>query len=88
MVLIPHILKFTYIEIINDKVKKIQKKKCLHYSLLIVIFIIFTVMKSIPQGMKGDYTDKSKKIANPFIEGPYANMAIEMILLTIVLYIY
>ena len=78
------VLKFTNIEIINDKVKTIQKKKCLHYSLLIIIFIIFSVMKSIPQGMKGDYTDKSEKITNPFTEGPFANMAVEMILLTIV----
>ena len=46
VVLIPHIFKFTNIEIKNDNVSNIHKKKCIHYSILIVIFLIFSIMKS------------------------------------------
>ena len=82
--LIPHILKFTNIEIKNDKVKAIQRRKCLHYFLLILFYMIYDIMKAIPQAMKGSFTDRSQKIANPFSEGPFTNMGIEMVALTVV----
>ena len=34
--------------------------------------------------MKGSFTDRSQKIANPFSEGPFTNMGIEMVALTVV----
>ena len=41
-------------------------------------------MKAVPQNMKEDYTKKAQKISNPFSEGPFAKMGIELVLLTIV----
>ena len=84
VVLIPHIFKFTNMEIKNDNVKNIHKKKCIHYSILIVIFLIFSIMKAIAKGMKVDLTKETHKVSNPFTEGPYIYIGIEMILLTIV----
>ena len=84
VVLIPHIFKFTNIEIKNDNVSNIHKKKCIHYSILIVIFLIFSIMKAIAKGMKVDLTKETHKVSNPFTEGPYIYIGIEMILLTIV----
>ena len=71
-------------EIKNDNVKNIHKKKCIHYSILIVIFLIFSIMKAIAKGMKVDLTKETHKVSNPFTEGPYIYIGIEMILLTIV----
>ena len=84
VVFIPYIFKFTNIEINTDKVKEIQKRKCLHYFLLIFFYLFYSVMKGIPQAMKGNFFEKAKKPSNPFTEGPFANMGIELILLTIV----
>ena len=84
VVLIPHIFKFTNIEIKNDNVSNIHKKKCIHYSILIVIFLIFSIMKAIAKGMKVDLTKETHKVSNPFTEGPYIYIGIEMTLLTIV----
>ena len=84
VVFIPYIFHFANVENNTEKVKEIQKRKCLHYFLLIFIFIIYSIMKAVPQNMKEDYTKKAQKISNPFSEGPFANMGIELVLLTIV----
>ena len=79
---IPYILKIAAIDKQNDKM--VQKKKWLHYSLLIFCYILFTIMKAIPARMKVSDAQESQKVINPFAEGPFVYIGVEMIFLTIV----
>jgi hypothetical protein len=81
IIFVPYIFKFGYEEIGKEKI--IQKKKYLHYTLLIVIFFFYIVMKSVPLYMKAD----SGNGINPFSEGPFAYIGVEMILLSITSFI-
>ena len=81
IIFVPYIFKFGYEEIGKEKI--IQKKKYLHYTLLIVIFLFYIVMKSVPMYMKAD----SGTGVNPFSEGPFAYIGVEMILLSITSFI-
>ena len=79
---IPYILKFAAKNKQNDKA--IQKKKCLHYSLLIFCYLLFATMKGIPARMKVSDTTESQNIINPVAKGPFLYIGVEMIFLTIV----
>ena len=79
---IPYILKFAAKDKQNDKA--IQKKKCLHYSLLIFCYLLFATMKGIPARMKVSDTTESQNIINPVAKGPFLYIGVEMIFLTIV----
>jgi hypothetical protein len=81
IIFVPYIFKFGYEEIGKEKI--IQKKKYLHYTLLIVIFFAYIIMKSVPLYMKAD----SGNGINPFSEGPFAYIGVEMILLSITSFI-
>ena len=68
----------------EQKEKELHKRKWLHYLLLIVIFLIYTIMKSVVIIMKvSGGTSGNTQVVNPFSEGPFANIGIEMILLTV-----
>ena len=79
---IPYILKFAAIDKQNDKA--IQKNKYLHYSLLIFIYLVYTIMKAIPARMKVSDTHESQTVINPLVSDPFAFIGLEMICLTIV----
>ena len=81
IIFLPCILKIKYIE--TDKERKIQKKKYLHYTLLAFIFIVYVTMKTIPPIMKGTFAAQQKKAINPFSEGPFLLLGLEMICLTL-----
>ena len=69
----------------EKKEKELHKRKWLHYFLLIFIFIVYTIMKTAIIFMKvvsGD-NKSGTQVINPFSEGPFVNIGIEMILLTI-----
>ena len=67
----------------EQKEKELHKRKWLHYLLLIVIFLIYTIMKSVVIIMKvSGGTSGDTQVVNPFSEGPFVN-GIEMILLTV-----
>ena len=68
----------------EQKEKELHKRKWLHYLLLIVIFLIYTIMKSVVIIMKvSGGTSGDTQVVNPFSEGPFVNIGIEMILLTV-----
>ena len=60
---IPYILKFASIDTIKDKI--IPKKKWLHYSLLVLCYFLYAIMKAIPRRMKEDNTQEAQKTINP-----------------------
>ena len=84
VILLPYILRIKIHE--NSKEKKIQKRKCLHYGILVFIFLVYIIMKTIPPFMKGDYAVRSQKSVNFFSEGAFLIMGIEMTLLAIFSY--
>jgi len=75
----------------GQKEKEIHKRKWLHYLLLIIIFYIYTIMKTIIIILKALKIKKASRIdqsgntqvVNPFAEGPFVNIGIEMLLLTV-----
>ena len=75
----------------EQKEKEIHKRKWLHYLLLIIIFYAYTIMKSIIIGLKASKLKKTPgidqsgytQVVNPFAEGPFINIGIEMLLLTV-----
>ena len=75
----------------EQKEKKIHKRKWLHYLLLIIIFYAYTIMKSIIIGLKaskiksssGNNESGNTQVVNPFAEGPFINIGIEMLFLTV-----
>ena len=79
---IPKIIKFTNFETPKEKI--IHKRKCLHYFILGIIFIVFTVMKGIPTTMKEEFYKEKLDMINPFAEGAFVFMGIEMIFLTLI----
>ena len=81
VIFLPYIMKIKYEE--TDKEKKIHKKKYLHYSILAFIFLVYTIMKTIPPLMKGTYAAQQGKSINPFSEGPFLLMGLEMVFLTL-----
>ena len=81
---LPCILKIKSVE--SDKERLIHKKKYLHYFLLGFIFLIYTLMKLIPNIMKGVYALEKNKAINGFSEGAFLIMGIEMIFLAIFSY--
>ena len=84
IIFMPKILKFDTNETIKEKMSGSRKRKCLYYSALIFLFIIYSVMKSIPQYMKGTFSEKSAEVSNPFTKGAFINIGIEMVFLTTV----
>ena len=81
IIFLPCILKIKYIE--TDKERKIHKTKYLHYTLLAFIFLVYVSMKTIPSIMKGTLAVHQKKAINPFSEGPFLLLGLEMICLTL-----
>jgi len=81
IIFLPCILKIKYIE--TDKERKIQKKKYFHYTLLAFIFLVYITMKTIPPILKGTFATEQKKAINPFSEGPFLLLGLEMICLTL-----
>ena len=63
--------------------KETRNKKCLHYFLLIFIFIVYSALKSITQRVKGE-KEELTRVVNPLSEGPFVNIGVEMFFLTIV----
>ena len=84
VIFIPYIFKFTNTNTNHPKIKNIQKKKCLHYFFLVLIFIIYSVMKAVVKNTREDLSKDSSKIANYFTQGPFLYLGIEIIFLTIV----
>ena len=81
VVFIPYIFRFANIETKNEK--ETGNKKCLHYFLLIFIFSIYSLMKSVSQKIKGNEHELDR-VVNPLSEGPFVNIGVEILLLTIV----
>jgi hypothetical protein len=79
-VFIPCILKINKNEIRENPV---QKRKCLHYTVFIIIFVIHMFSKAVPPILRGAYTEQSAKAANSLAEGPFVYIGIEMIFLPI-----
>ena len=81
IVFIPYIFRFANIESKNEK--ETRNKKCLHYFLLIFIFIVYSALKSISQRVKGE-KEELTRVVNPLSEGPFVNIGVEMFFLTLV----
>ena len=84
IIFMPKILKFDTNETIKEKMSGSGKRKCLYYSALIFLFIIYSAMKSIPQYMRGTFSEESAEVSNPFTKGAFINIGIEMVFLTTV----
>ena len=78
---IPLIFKIAERDI--PKENEIQKRKCLHYFALIGTFILYMGGKALPNIIKGKYDSGDIKVTNPFSEGPFTYVGVEMILLTV-----
>ena len=81
IIFIPYIFRFANIE--SKNVKETRNKKCLHYFLLIFIFIVYSALKSITQRVKGE-KEELTRVVNPLSEGPFVNIGVEMFFLTLV----
>ena len=72
----------------EQKEKEIHKRKWLHYLILIVIYIIYNMLQLTIIIMKSadspKETSRGNQIKNPFAEGPFVYIGIEMVLLTVV----
>ena len=81
IIFLPYIFKLQVKE--EEKEKEIHKRKWLHYPLLIVIYLMYNTMKALIVATK--ISAKGINITiNPFAEGPFSYIGLEMILLTIV----
>ena len=81
--LISNIYIFRFANIESKNVKETRNKKCLHYFLLIFIFIVYSALKSISQSVKGE-KEELTRVVNPLSEGPFVNIGVEMFFLTLV----
>ena len=84
VVFLPCIMRIKNIE--SQKEKLLHKRKFLHYGILAFIFLVYIIMKTIPGFMKGNYAKSQGKSLNPFSEGAFLFMGIEMIVLAIFSY--
>ena len=84
VVFLPCIMRIKNIE--SQKEKLLHKRKFLHYGILAFIFLVYITMKTIPAFMKGDYAKSQGRSLNPFSEGAFLFMGIEMIVLAIFSY--
>ena len=84
VVFLPWIMKIKNFE--SEKEKKLHKKKFLHFTILAFVFSLYVIMKIVPPFMKGKYAADQRKSINPFSEGAFLIMGIEMIVLAIISY--
>ena len=81
VIFIPCIFKMDNKEI--PKENEIQKRKWLHYFILVVTFIIYMAAKSLPLIISGSMISGNFKVINPLSEGPFTYVGVDMILITI-----
>jgi len=90
IIIIPYIFKITQKDIPNiPKENEIQRKKYLHYFILIVVFLLYSFAREFPsfykpksENTKDDGTGDDS--SNTYQSDPFAYIGVEMILLTIV----
>ena len=78
--LMPLILKISPSQINNEK--KPQKRKCLHYSILVILFILTIVMKIVVKSSKGEISETSSSY-NPIADNEFLKLSLEMICLIV-----
>ena len=78
---IPCIFKIDHREI--PKENEIQKRKWLHYFVLVFTFIIYMGSKALPYIVNGQLFSGDIRITNPFSEGPFTYVGVDMIIMTI-----
>ena len=69
------------------KEKEIQKRKCLHFFALVGTYIIYMAGKAIPNFLRGQLNTGDMKVSNPFSEGPFTYVGVDMIFLTVATFI-
>ena len=79
--LMPLILKIAPSQIKYEK--RTQKRKCLYYSLLIIIFILTIIMKIVVKSSKGEMSEASSSY-NPIADYEFLKLGVEMICLIII----
>ena len=86
IIFLPCIFKLKVKE--EKREKQIHKRKWLHYLILMVIYIIYNVVQVNIIIMKSKRESEKKsgsnQIKNPFAEGPFVYIGIEMIFLTVI----
>ena len=79
--LMPLILKITHSHMYYEN--KPQRRRCLNYSLLVLLFIATIVMKIIVKTTKGEMSEASASY-NPIADYEFLKLSIEMICLIII----
>ena len=84
LIFLPYIFKLKDTEIQKEKI--LHKRKWLHFLLLSIIFFAYNIMKLLVISLKYESVKKKEgttQVINPFSEGPFAYIGMEMILLTV-----
>ena len=79
--LMPLILKIAPSQIKYEK--RTKKRKCLYYSLLVIIFILTIIMKIVVKSSKGEMSEASSSY-NPIADYEFLKLGVEMICLIII----
>ena len=86
IIFLPCVFKLNVKE--EQREKEIHKRKWLHYLILIVIYIIYNMVQVTVIIMKSESSVKEKsranQIKNPFAEGPFSYIGLEMVFLTVI----
>ena len=74
--LMPLILKIGHSERKDENTP--QKRKCLYYSILVIIFLLTFIMKFVVKGVKGEINQDSRSY-NPLSDNEFIKLGLEMI---------
>ena len=84
IIFLPCIFKLKIKE--EQREKELHKRKWLHFLIMIILALGYSLMKLLVISLKLSYVESQKistQVVNPFAEGPFVYICLEMVLLTV-----